>query len=372
MLLKQASLFSGIGGFDLAAEWMGWENVFNCEIESFPRKILNYYWPMVESFSDITKTDFRKYANKIDILTGGFPCQGFSIAGIRKGTEDNRFLWPEMHRAYQESKPTWVICENVTGILTMEDKREVSADVFFKVEGRRIVRLLEVDQYEAIYIRQEKMLIESICQDFEKDGYEVQPIVIPAASVEAPHKRDRIWIIAYNSNAGDESLQRERENRIYGSESITNSHDGNRQKKQFQTGREKYLDWIISKQSSSNTKSYNKQWDRICQKQQERQIGRSDSGTNKNGDASNSNCIGRIQNNIKQQTTKSKSTIPCWKRFPTQPPICSRNDGLSDRLDGITFPKWRSESIKAYGNAIVPQVAYEIFKIIEKQYNHHE
>ncbi len=96
--MKHGSLFSGIGGFDLAAEWMGWENVFHCEWNEFGKKVLKHYWPNAESFHDITKTDFTKYANQIDILTGGFPCQPYSAAGKRLGKEDERHLWPEMLR----------------------------------------------------------------------------------------------------------------------------------------------------------------------------------------------------------------------------------------------------------------------------------
>ena len=118
--MRHASLFSGIGGFDLAAEWMGWENVFHCEWMEFPRKVLNYYWPNADSHTDICKTDFKKYANTIDILTGGFPCQPFSTAGQRKGTDDERYLWGEMLRAVQEIKPKYVIAENVFGITNID------------------------------------------------------------------------------------------------------------------------------------------------------------------------------------------------------------------------------------------------------------
>lgn len=100
--ISHGSLFSGIGGFDLAAEWIGWENVFHCEINEFCTKILNYHFPNAEHYADITKTDFSKYRGRIDVLTGGFPCQPFSVSGKRRGTDDNRYLWPEMLRAIQE------------------------------------------------------------------------------------------------------------------------------------------------------------------------------------------------------------------------------------------------------------------------------
>ena len=116
--MKHGSLFSGIGGFDLAAEWMGWENVFHCEIAEFPRKILNYYWPNAESYEDIKKTDFTKWCGTVDIISGGFPCQPYSAAGKRLGKEDDRHLWPEMLRVIREVQPRFVVGENVAGLLS--------------------------------------------------------------------------------------------------------------------------------------------------------------------------------------------------------------------------------------------------------------
>ena len=114
--MNHASLFSGIGGFDLAAQWMGWNNTFHCEWNEFGQKILKYYWPEAVSYGDITKTDFTIHRGKIDILTGGFPCQPFSAAGKRKGKEDARYLWPEMLRAIRETQPRYIVGENVYGI----------------------------------------------------------------------------------------------------------------------------------------------------------------------------------------------------------------------------------------------------------------
>jgi DNA-cytosine methyltransferase len=165
--MRHGSLFSGIGGFDLAAEWMGWENVFHCEWMEFPRKVLDYYFPNADSHIDICKTDFKKYANKIDILTGGFPCQPFSMAGKRKGTDDERYLWGEMLRAVQEIKPKFVIAENVFGITNIDGG----------------------------------MVFEQVCLDLETEGYEVQPFIIPSASKNAPHRRDRVWFVAFNTNS---------------------------------------------------------------------------------------------------------------------------------------------------------------------------
>ena len=117
--MNHASLFSGIGGAEIAAEWMGWENAFHVEINPFGRKILEYWYPNSISYEDITKTDFSEWRGRIDVLTAGFPCQPFSVAGQRKGADDDRYLWPQVVRAVHEIKPAWVVGENVAGILTM-------------------------------------------------------------------------------------------------------------------------------------------------------------------------------------------------------------------------------------------------------------
>jgi len=287
--MRHGSLFSGIGGFDIAAEWMCWENVFHCEWMEFPRKVLDYYWPNADSHIDICKTDFKKYANKIDILTGGFPCQPFSMAGKRKGTDDERYLWGEMLRAIQEIKPKYVIAENVFGITNIDGG----------------------------------LVFEQVCLDLEAEGYEVQPFIIPAASKNAPHRRDRVWFVAYTNGTREEHN---------GRADIT---------KKAEVRRDEEGD-VLGELSGNGTT------------------------TNPNG----TNHKTQPQERILGQTNKSRKTGGFvdgnsriqWTNFPTQSPICGGDDGLPSQLDGITFSKWRAESIKGYGNAIVPQVAYEIFK----------
>ena len=176
--MTHGSLFSGIGGFDLAAEWAGWENKFHCEINPFGQKVLKYYWPKAISYDDITKTDFTIHRGTIDVLTGGFPCQPFSLAGKRLGTEDHRNLWPEYFRAIKEIQPVWVVGENVPGLINW------SAGLVF----------------------------EQVQADLESEGYEVWPIILPACSVNAPHKRERVWFVAY-SNSNGNKLRRFTENR---------------------------------------------------------------------------------------------------------------------------------------------------------------
>ena len=186
--MTHASLFSGIGGFDLAAEWMGWHNAFHCEINEFCTKILNYHFPDAEHYTDITRTDVSKWRGRIDVLSGGFPCQPFSLAGQRKGADDNRYLWPQMLRAIREIRPTWVVGENVAGILTV-----VQPGAEVEVGGQ--ASLFGEDYRKRVLHRQE-YVIETICRDLEREGYAVQPLLIPACAVGAPHRRDRIWFIA--------------------------------------------------------------------------------------------------------------------------------------------------------------------------------
>lgn len=164
-------LFAGIGGFSLALD-----NIFEkentkhifIEKEQFCQLILKKHWPSAEYYSDIH--DFIKEINTskdyVDsskiILTGGFPCQPFSHAGQRKGTDDDRYLWPAMLESIRLIRPNWVIAENVAGLVTWN----------------------------------EGMVLEQVCSDLESEGYEVQAFIIPACAVGAPHRRDRVWIVA--------------------------------------------------------------------------------------------------------------------------------------------------------------------------------
>ncbi|MFR1956514.1 DNA cytosine methyltransferase [Phocaeicola coprophilus] len=134
----------------------------------------------------------------MDILTGGFPCQPFSVAGQRKGAEDDRYLWPHMLRAIREIRPDWVIGENVAGILTMVQPGQ-TAHV-----GDRYTLFGEM---EPVYRKREEYVVETICRDLESEGYTVQPLLIPACAVGAPHRRDRVWFIA---NSNGQGLQSER------------------------------------------------------------------------------------------------------------------------------------------------------------------
>ena len=145
-------------------------------------------------YGDITKQIFKEWRGKIDVLSGGFPCQPFSLAGQRKGADDNRYLCPQMLRVIREIRPTWVVGENVAGILTM-----VQPGAEVEVGGQ--ASLFGEDYRKRVLHRQE-YVIETICRDLEREGYAVQPLLIPACAVGAPHRRDRIWFIAHRTKQG--------------------------------------------------------------------------------------------------------------------------------------------------------------------------
>lgn len=174
--MTHASIFSGIGGAELAAAWMGWTNLFHCEIQDFPRQVLDYWFPDSISYGDITRTNFEQWNGKVDVLTGGFPCQPFSLAGQRRGADDNRYLWPEMLRAIREINPTWVVGENVIGIKTMVES----------CEEIKVGRTDDLFEENYIYREESWFTLEKICEELNAAGYSVQPFVIPACAVELP------------------------------------------------------------------------------------------------------------------------------------------------------------------------------------------
>jgi DNA (cytosine-5)-methyltransferase 1 len=324
--MRHGSLFSGIGGFDLAAEWMGWENVFHCEWMNFPRKVLEYYWPEADSHIDICKTDFKKYEGTIDVISGGFPCQPFSLAGKRKGTDDERYLWGEMLRAIQEIKPTWVIAENVFGITNIDGG----------------------------------LVFEQVCLDLENQGYEVQPFIIPAAAKNAPHRRDRCWFIAYSNS------------RKFSQWCNINGEWKNAKKVETRMD-DRFtrlgINWNATHPDSNGQHQCNGNDEVNASEGRINAFCNAEQG-NGNGNATDTDGNRQPGKKHRNQETGQhckNSQRNDWHNFPTQSPVCGGDDGLPTELDGITFPKWRNESIKGYGNAIVPQIAYELFKII-----HHE
>ena len=311
--MNHGSLFSGIGGFDLAAEWMGWENKFHCDINPFSRQICNFYWPEAESYENIKTTDFRIWRGKIDVLSGGFPCQPFSTAGKRMGKEDDRHLWPYMFQAIKDIRPKYVVGENVRGLLSWSDG----------------------------------LVLEEVYADLESEGYKIQTIVLPAVGINAPHRRDRVWIIAHaNSNArrskSSESGCTESKADSNGESSIHLGTESNGNEGNVTDSKQLRLE------HGSETRDV---------------LG---SITETQGQERKSPNESKTDDNVHTEQGGPSET---WDCFPIKSPLCSGDDGLPHELDGLTFPKWRKESIMGYGNAIVPQIALRIFKTINELEN---
>lgn len=329
-MMTHIDLFSGIGGFALAAKWAGYETVAFVEIDKFCQEVLAKHWPGVPIYEDIKKIQWvvadteqsrtwmeefgsssqrwdsslepqremvrqengeisreriRTSIKSVDLLTGGFPCQPFSCAGKRGGTEDDRYLWPEMLRAIHEVKPQWVLAENVPGILSINGG----------------------------------LAFEGVCTDLEAEGYEVIPLVIPACGKGAPHQRYRIWIVARDKNSVDGRVRR----RDHGPE----ESEGERLESKIQIKR--------SNRHASDTaqKLFNGCGDR------------------------RSEGWGEYSNDYWQEH---------WYEVATS--FCRVDDGLPRVVD-------RVNRLMALGNAIVPQVAYEIIRAIvacDTQADHEE
>lgn len=301
---KHYDLFAGIGGFSLALEEVFNEAKINrifCEWAEFPTAVLKKHWPDGTFYGDIADliadTNSQRYQDGIaktetarrsdlcsgtggyknqalTILTGGFPCQPFSHAGRRKGTADDRYQWPNMFEVIKNVKPDWVVAENVRGLVTWNDG----------------------------------MVLEQVCVDLESEGYEVQPFIIPACAVNAPHRRDRVWIIADCANSRVKGLQKREIN-------PDDTADARR------IGRKKRSSEDIQPESKKPERqnSYYSGWERD------------------------------------------------WREVAAATCNARMDDGLPREVDGISysFAKWRNESIKAYGNAIVPQMAMEVFRAIK-------
>ena len=466
--MTHASLFSGIGGPEVAAAMLGWRNAFHCDINPFGRAVLEYWFPNSKSYGDIKKTNFTEWEGAIDVLTGGFPCQPFSYAGKRKGADDDRYLWPEFKRVIAEIRPTWVIGENVAGIVSMVEPGEVTqmasqATLFDEGDGVRGYR------YE------QPFTIERVCSDLEGLGYSVQPILIPACAVGAPHRRDRVFIIARdvaaNANIGanggvareDEGEGREeriqerhevrkpnkpnqvrpegatipedsmhggqlhRPNEEQGSErNERNTCAGGGERICGETSRTTSADTMLrgSVSSRPSEASEGNGIDELSQSDGQGQrfapCGDSRlSRLSRNAPDPDSHRGREVDEHMESQLAdgakpvsnggqrnvadtdnmhlQAGSTIDgrsgedregwsagncrypglqgcegdwCgqrWGNFPSVSPVHRGNDGLPFRMDraSIPFGKWRTEALKAYGNAIVPQVMYEIFRAIE-------
>lgn len=354
--MTHLDLFSGIGGFALAARWAGFETVAFVEIDSFCQKVLAKNFPGVPIYGDIKKiqwvvtdtecngwreyqgisseisTDMEQHIKSspknsnhiripsIDLLTGGFPCQPFSCAGKRAGTEDDRFIWPEMLRAIHEVKPRWVLAENVPGLITLQDG----------------------------------LVFEGMCLDLENEGYEVLPLVIPACAQGAPHRRDRIWIVAKSTSGGCRSW-------------------GTKCEGQFGASTPNQSDCHAPDTDRFNGNNAGYGSGEISQFQE----------------AEVSGCDSSDSDEFRQRTRTSRNVDD----NPNKPSQCHRGEGKATRWDnhsgpwsehwyevatrlctldvrlsnGLVGPKgWRVNALKAVGNCVVPQIPYQIMLAIKE------
>ena len=432
--MTHASVFSGIGGPEVAATMLGWENLFHCEINPFGRAVLDYWYPNAKSYDDITKTDFTEWRGRVDVLTGGFPCQPFSYAGQRRGAEDDRYLWPYMFKCIDTIRPTWVVAENVGGILTMVEQGEVSG---VETQGALFGEEDVVRRYEL----RETFTLERICRDLETHGYAVQPVLVPACAVGAPHRRDRVFIVgrrrddivadpdngadgrAAGADEGEGGAQRLQERhevrkpdepnqvRREGAEIVADT-DGGRREKSEQPGWETHqeetgarLDDTTERPGTNDAAAHavgggegtsgegggvegdgSDQDKQPCQRRAATEwnsrfyelLRNAAGGTaDTNGERLEMAASKRVQGHegrgerigVCLGAGDCRQGFPDgrWQSFPSVSPVHRGNDGLPFPLDDLTLSpaKWRTEALKAYGNAIVPQVMYEIFRAIE-------
>ena len=361
-MLKLLDLFSGIGGFSLGLESTGgFETIAFVEKDEFCQKVLKKHWPNITIEGDIRNVKGEKY--EADIITGGFPCQPFSVAGKRKGTDDDRYLWDETIRVVRECKPRWFIGENVEGLININNG----------------------------------LVLRQVQTDLEKEGFEVQCLVIPAAGVGGWHQRKRIWIMAYSNsnrhrnkigrgNGEKKEIQKQhrqndstsrkssRTSSIWetSSEYVSNSNTGFSigENKEIQTRRTSINN---GSQDVPNSKSIryrgwssqeckNGEWSFLQREQEGREMGSEVERCS--GDVPNSDSKGLERHRPEQQLQKNgrekhfirnsnDETRESW--WQTQSRICGVPNGVSFELD-----KSRNNRIKSLGNSIVPQIVRQL------------
>jgi DNA (cytosine-5)-methyltransferase 1 len=278
-------LFSGIGGFALAAKWNGYRTVGFCDNEPYAQAVLKKHWPEVPCHKDIREVRGELCAG-VTLLTGGFPCQPFSVAGKQRGKDDNRYLWPEMCRVIREARPAWIIGENVAGIVNLA--------------------------------------LDTVCADLEAEGYEVEPIIIPACAVDAPHRRDRVWIVGHSKLDGL---------------AASKTSGGLFDKPEKQRGQVEEREFAGAGGSPANVA------DTLCY-----------------GGEGLRQQVGDPRKNVEGRQDTEIYGIPSFARDPANEQGDSQSF-VGRVADGIPN---RSHRLKGLGNAIVPQVAYQIIKGIKE------
>ena len=329
-MLKVLDLFSGIGGFSLGLERAGMETVAFCEFDKKAQLVLKKHWPDVPIFDDVRELNGKQFEGQaIDLICGGFPCQPFSVAGKREGKEDDRHLWPEYFRLIQEIRPSWVIGENVAGLIN-----------------------LGLDQ---------------VLSDLESENYTVQTFNIPACSVNAPHRRDRLWIVAHSDKHSqpNESVNGDKGCGELGTMAHSNNGQRNGTELGIRTGGNapnnggKNVGHSNSAQCEGGSIS-----SRVHQKDS-KPSGRSEGrGTSK--DVAHTECQrqqGQRKSERSCNTEKNSSRETSWfnnggqrweRNWDTEPDVGRVANGIPRRVDRL----------KQLGNAVVPQVVEVIGRAI--------
>ena len=341
--MKVLDLFSGIGGFSLGLEWAGMSTVAMCEKDPYCRKILAKHWPDLTIHEDIRNLDGKKYRNSIDLVAGGFPCQPFSVAGKRKGADDDRHLWPEMLRVIKEAKPRWVIGENVFGFINMA--------------------------------------LDDVQADLEREHYEVRKFVLPAVAVDAHHRRDRIILVAYSNSPAvwnlPERQAQGRDNLQAGRQTIT-PHDGPSQSMantnsswelQQEGDQQEIGGWSGNSSQQDVANSYGKGLEigQDLRENHEQELSPSErSGSERREDVANSHGTrgeaglsgqeswqegnsGELDHQGHQQSWREEV-----REWPAEPCLGRVADGVPNRVDRI----------KGLGNAVVPQLIQAIGELV--------
>ena len=330
--MNHLDLFSGIGGFSIGLEKVGFNTIAFCEKEDYCRMLLQKHWKGVKIYNDIKECkgkEIKETYGRVDILTGGFPCQPYSVAGKQKGTADDRYLWPEMFRVIKEVQPTFIIAENVRGIINIQDG----------------------------------MVFETVCADLESEGFEIQTFIIPAAGVGAPHKRERVWIVGYSKHngsltseikRGDNKINdrtEEREDTTFKPERAGRSRDNeimeNTRRKLHERSsvREKNEDEIKKENANKFERSSSESASNVANTKSEQSI--SKYYREQPGETSE-------QEQIKSRGSSSWTLREAnWLSEPNVGRVVNGVPGRAHRLRGL-------------GNAIVPKIAEEVGRSIMK------
>lgn len=322
--LTHLSLFSGIGGLDLAAEWAGFRTVGQCEWADYPRAVLEKHWPGLTRWRDIrtlTKESFYEQTGleTVTVLSGGFPCQPFSTAGKRRGKDDDRYLWPEMLRVISQIRPRWVVGENVAGIVSMA--------------------------------------LDTVLSDLESIGYACEAVIIPACAVDAPHRRDRCAILAYANNS-QTSRQREYSGEIHPEPKTEGLDLCSCHVAHSQSERRGEAGECVCRSSQRTSGSSSFVADPPCGGEQ-----RPFSSGSKTWGSCSSGCNAPNTDNQRLQipgyepgfqTVQPKDRIELGYRWPAEPDVGRVAHGVPNRVDRL----------KCLGNAVVPHQFYPFFKAI--------